>query len=242
MNHALHAEWVKLSSMRSHVWCLPVYVLVCLAISALMGQTSRNTDGIDPVAVGFSGMQSGMVLMVIVGVLAVTSEYASGTIRGSLLAVPRRGRFYAGKLGALALVTAVVSGITAPVSFLMVQYLLGDRGTGVDGEVVARMGGAVLYTVLLVVFSMGLATVLRSSTLTLGLLVPLFFMISTMLANIPATRQIAQFLPDMAGSLVLRQDLPAHTPLGATSGLAVLAAWAVAALVAGYVALVRRDA
>ncbi|WP_431031762.1 ABC transporter permease [Streptomyces sp. P6-2-1] len=242
MKHALHAEWIKLYSLRTHLACLPVYVLVCLGISLLMGWTSRHSNDIDPVALGFSGMQSGMVLLVVVGVLAVTSEYASGSVRGSLLAVPRRGRFQAAKLGALALVAAVVSAVTAPLSYLLVQGLLGDRGTGVDGETVARMGGAVLYTVLLVLFSMGLALVLRSTALTLGVLVPLFFMISTMLANIPATRAVAQFLPDMAGSLVLRHDLPTHSTLGPISGLAVLAAWAAAATAAGRFALAHRDA
>ncbi|MFG2226074.1 ABC transporter permease subunit [Streptomyces sp. NPDC048644] len=242
MSHAMRAEWIKLTSLRTHIWSLPVYVVICLAISGLMGYTSRKNTGIDPVALGFSGLQSGMILMVILGVLAITHEYSSGTIKSSLLAVPKRGVYYAGKLATLMLVTVVLSAATAAVSFFFVQGLLGDSGVAADAGIVGRMAGAALYTALLVAFSMGLATVLRSSTVTLGLLVPMFFMLSTILNNIPATRTFAQFLPDMAGSLILRRDLPPDAVLNGGTGLAVLAAWAVVTVGAGYVTLSRRDA
>ncbi|GFE16363.1 ABC transporter permease [Streptomyces glebosus] len=242
MNHAMRSEWIKLTTLRTHVWSLPVYVVICLAMSGLMGYTSRQSKGIDPVALGFSGLQSGMILMVILGVLAVTHEYSSGTIRSSLLAVPKRGVYYAGKLATLMLVTVVLSAVTAVVSFFFVQSLLGDAGVAADAGIVGRMAGAAVYTTLLVAFSMGLATVLRSSTVTLGLLVPIFFMLSTILNNIPATRMVAQFLPDMAGSLILRRDLLPDSVLNGGTGLAVLAAWAVVTVAAGYATLSRRDA
>ncbi|MCK7627695.1 ABC transporter permease [Streptomyces sp. RS10V-4] len=212
MNHVIRSEWIKLSSLRTHVWSLPVYVVICLAISGLMGYTSRHSKGIDPVALGFSGLQSGMILMVMLGVLAVTHEYSSGTIKSSLLAVPKRSVYYAGKLATILLVTVVLSVLTAVVSFFFVQGILGNSGIAVDVGIMGRFLGAALYTMLLVAFSMGLATVLRSGTVTLGLLVPMFFMLSTILNNIPATRAVAQFLPDMAGALILRRTLPpAHS-------------------------------
>ncbi|WP_125532695.1 ABC transporter permease subunit [Streptomyces sp. WAC 06725] len=242
MNNAMRSEWIKLISLRSYLWSLPSYFVVCLAVGSLMGYTSRRVDNLDPTALGFSGLQSGMLLMVVLGIMAVTNEYSSGTIQTSLLAVPRRITFYTAKLGTLMLVTVVLSAVAAPGGFFLVQGILGDSGISVDATVLARMAGAVAYTTLLVGFSMGVAMVLRSSTMTLSLLLPVFFMLSTILTNIPATRKVAQFLPDMAGSLVLRQDLAPDSSLNAVTGLAVLAAWAGVAATAGYVSLARRDA
>jgi ABC-2 type transport system permease protein len=101
----------------------------------------------------------------------------------------------------------------------------------------------VLYMTLICAFSMGLASVLRSSALTMGILVPLFFMISTILNSIPGVQKAAQFLPDLAGGLILRREPPAgDTVLTPWTGMAVLAAWAVLAVGAGYAAVRSRDA
>jgi ABC-type transport system involved in multi-copper enzyme maturation permease subunit len=88
---------------------------------------------------------------------------------------------------------------------------------------------------------MGLATVLRSSALTMSILLPLFFMISTILNNIPGVRKAAQFLPDVAGGIVLFRDPPDNTVLTAWSGMAVLLAWTALSVAAGYLAVRRRD-
>ena len=70
---------------------------ITAAVQAAYGEVDRSL--IDDPAVGiYYGMLFGHVAVVASGILLIGQEYASGTVRASLAAVPRRGRFYAGKL------------------------------------------------------------------------------------------------------------------------------------------------
>ncbi|MEK8110389.1 hypothetical protein NKG94_50855 [Micromonospora sp. M12] len=77
--------------------------------------------------------------------------------------------------------------IAVVASFFTTQATMGgaQRVSLTDGGVLPALAGAALYTTMLCLFSMGLATVLRSAALTMGILVPLFFTISTILTNLP---------------------------------------------------------
>ncbi|WP_329468188.1 ABC transporter permease [Streptomyces sp. NBC_01431] len=245
MNHALKSEWIKLTTIRSLAWSLGLYLWLMLGLSVaygtVPGERDLNAKGFDPIGLGLSLVPLGMILLMVVGVLAVTGEYASGTIRSSLLAVPDRTRFYVAKLGLLALVTGALSTAGIVAGFFIVQAFIGDHAAPFDAATVGHLAGAVLYTVLLVLFSMGLATVLRSSAATLTTLIPLFFMVSTMLNHIPRVSAVAQFLPDVAGGLALQQHSGGGV-LNAWSGLGVLAVWAIVSILAGHMSLTRRDA
>ena len=64
-------------------------------------------------------------------------------------------------------------------------------------------GAGVPYVTLLCVFSMGLAAVPRNAALSIGVLIPLFTMVSSVLTPIPGIGRAAQFLPDLAGQQML---------------------------------------
>jgi ABC-2 type transport system permease protein len=251
---AVAFEWTKIRTLRSTVWSLACYSVVSVAVALLFGYVMKGVYAdmsasaqarFDPVASGFSGLKLGMIALVVFGVLTVSSEYSTGTIRSSLTAVPRRGVFYAAKMTTGIGTAMVLSVVVVTASFLATQLTMGsDAGVSLTDEGVPRaMAGGVLYMTLICAFSMGLASVLRSSALTMGILVPLFFMISTILNSIPGVQKAAQFLPDLAGGLILRREPPAgDTILTPWTGMAVLAAWAVLAVGAGYAAMRRRDA
>jgi hypothetical protein len=78
-------------------------------------------------------------------------------------------------------------------------------------------------------------------------LLPLLFLGSQGLGNVPRVKAVAQYLPDQAGMVVMHITGPAGDarfgrPYGAWPGLGIMALWTAAALLAGYVALRRRDA
>ncbi|MGW4041804.1 ABC transporter permease [Streptomyces sp. NPDC004721] len=243
-------EWSKVRTLRSMVWSLVLFAVLSLVLAVVTGLVVQHQypdkparASFDPISTGFSGLRLGLMGLVVFGVLIVTSEYSSGTIRSSLAAVPRRGAFYAGKMltgGLTALGTSVVVALT---SFFATQATMGagQRVSLSDDGVPRALVGAVLYMTMLCLFTMGVATVLRSSALTMGILVPLFFTVSTILTSIPGVGKAAQFLPDVAGGMVLYRDAPKGYVLDAWSGLAVLAVWTGAAAVAGYLAMRRRD-
>ncbi|WP_433452586.1 ABC transporter permease [Streptomyces sp. CA-142005] len=249
----IRSEWTKIRSVASTVWTLSLAVVVTVALGMLISALSRNQFdsmpvqdrlSFDPTYVSFAGMSLGQLAMIVFGVLVVSNEYSTGMIRASLAAVPQRATFLFAKIsvaGALALVVGMATSFAA---FFLGQAMLGPHGArlGDPGVLRAVIGGG-LYMTLIAMFSMGVAAMLRSPMLSLGILMPFFFLISNILGNVDATKKIGRFLPDQAGSRIM-QVVPTadDTPYGPWGGLGIMVLWVIAALAGGYALLKRRDA
>ncbi|MYX39897.1 ABC transporter permease subunit, partial [Streptomyces sp. SID89] len=249
----IRSEWTKIRSVASTVWTLSLAVVVTIALGMLISALSKNEFGtmgprerlsFDPTFVSFAGMTLGQLAMIVFGVLVVSNEYSTGMIRTSLAAVPRRGAFLASKVAVATGLALLVGMATAFAAFFLGQAMLGPQlRTTLDAPGVLRavVGGG-LYMTLIAVFSMGVAVMLRSPMLSLGVLMPFFFLVSNILANVSATRKIGQYLPDQAGSRIMRV-LPRvgdDTPYGPWGGLGIMVLWVLAALAGGYALLRRR--
>lgn len=242
------AEWTKIRSVRSSLWTLPLTVVLSGALGYLLGLSLRSGNArpdLDPLYVAFLPLTLGQLPLVVFGALAVTSEYSTGTIRAALAATPDRARFYTAKVVTTTLVAAAVALVTVPVTFLAAQAGAG-RSLTVDGWVEAALG-ACLYLPLMCAFAIGVATMLRSSPLTLGILMPLLFLGSQGLGNIPKVREVTQFLPDQTAWVMLhlagaQDDDRWARDYGAWSGMGLLVLWVSAALLGGYAVLRQRDA
>ena len=99
----LLTEWTKIRSVRSTLWTLVIFAVVSLGLTGLFTWLTmraltagrpgaRAADiGADPVAfILGTGLGLGQLAICVLGALVITAEYSSGTIRASLLAVPRR--------------------------------------------------------------------------------------------------------------------------------------------------------
>ncbi|MER6531238.1 ABC transporter permease [Streptomyces sp. NPDC001508] len=250
----IRSEWTKIRSVASTVWTLSLAVVVTIALGMLISALSRSQFddmparerlSFDPTYVSFAGMSLGQLAMIVFGVLVVSNEYSTGMIRTSLAAVPRRGTFLFSKIavaGGLALVVGMATGFAA---FFLGQAMLGSHRTqlGDPGVLRAVVGGG-LYMTLIAVFSMGVAAMLRSPMLSLGILMPFFFLISNILGNVDATKKIGRFLPDQAGSRIMQvvPRIDDNPPYGPWGGLGIMALWVLAVLIGGYVLLKKRDA
>ena len=88
----LQAEWTKIRSVRSTVWTLLIFVVVCVGLTALIawlteshwnGPRAASRDArviADPV--GFilgTGVGLGQLAICVLGVLVITSEYSTGS-------------------------------------------------------------------------------------------------------------------------------------------------------------------
>ncbi|MFJ3717551.1 ABC transporter permease [Streptomyces sp. NPDC101169] len=250
----IRSEWTKIRSVSSTVWTLSLAVLVTLALGMLISALTRNQFdnmpvrerlSFDATVVSFAGMTLGQLAMIVFGVLVVSNEYSTGMIRVSLAAVPQRGAFLFGKIAVATALALVVGMATSFAAFFLGQAMLGSLRThlGDPGVLRAVIGGG-LYMTLIAMFSMGVATMLRSPLLSLGILMPFFFLVSNILGNVDATRKVGRFLPDQAGSRIM-QVVPRigdDTPYGPWGGLGIMALWVAAALAGGYALLKRRDA
>ncbi|WP_405938886.1 ABC transporter permease [Streptomyces sp. NBC_00726] len=252
----LNSEWTKIRTVSSTTWTLISAFLVTVAMgAALCAVMNAQFDDLkeaerltfDPTLISFSGMILGQLAMVVFGVLVVGTEYSSGMIRTSLAAVPQRATFLLSKMlvaGALALGVGLV---TSFVTFFLGQALLGDHGTdiGADNVLRAVVGGG-LYMGLIALFSMGVAAMLRSSMLSLGILMPFFFLVSQILSAVPGAKNVARYFPDQAGSKIMQVVPHAMNsdagPYGPWAGLLIMVGWVAAAVLGGFLVLKKRDA
>ncbi|MFF8994991.1 ABC transporter permease [Streptomyces sp. NPDC014983] len=249
----LRSEWTKIRSVSSTRWTLSIAVVVTIGIGMLISALTRNEYdtmpirerlAFDPAYVSFAGMTLGQLAMIVFGVLVVTNEYSTGMIRVSLAAVPRRGTFLFGKIAVAGALALAVGMITAFATFFLGQAMLGPYRAGLgDPGVLRAVAGGGLYLTLIAVFSMGVAAMLRSPLLSLGILMPFFFLVSNILAAVDSTKKVGRFLPDQAGSRIM-QAVPSadEAPYGPWGGLGIMALWVAAALVGGYALLRHRDA
>jgi ABC-2 type transport system permease protein len=105
--HVARMEWVKLASLRSTWATLGITIAAAAGIAALAAAGTSKTPSQDPVNSMMTGMFAGVLLAGVLGVLAVTSEYTSGTIRATLAAAPRRPLVLAAKAAVFGIVTLI---------------------------------------------------------------------------------------------------------------------------------------
>ncbi|MFF4749769.1 ABC transporter permease [Streptomyces sp. NPDC002514] len=233
---ALHAEWIKIRTLRSLVGSLAAVLLVTAALALLASTDETGTDSLSSM---FFGVSFGQIAATAFGATAVSSEFQGGALRLTLAAVPDRLRWFAAKATAIAAPVLAVGLVTGGVTFLVGRAALGsgpDRPTWSEGLRAAL--GCGVYLTLMALFAAGLAAVLRSGVATLGVLIPLLLIVSFVVGDLSGG--VADFLPDRAGQVVLHSDWDGT--LGPWTGLAVTALWSAAALLAGAWSVHRRDA
>ncbi len=248
---AMRAEFTKLRQMRGTVVALALFWLVSIAVAALDGWSARQAiithspllrSGFTPEQAGLDGVLYGQVALIVFGVLSVTSEYGSGMIRLSLLASPRRGRFFTAKMTVTGIVAFVAAIPATLVAYVTTQATLGPYGASITAAGVPRaLFGAAGYVTLISLFAAGLALMTRTAIAPLAILIPWVLIGSHLLSIIGATKALARYFPDQAGMQMLTvRVIPGS--LSPAAGLAVLAAWVAVVLAAGYVLLAGRDA
>ena len=255
MTRTVAAELTKLATVRSTAVMLASSLVIGVEMAALVATSFRvsfdrlpadQQARFDPLFVTFYGQTLAQLTVVVFGVLAVTSEYSTGTAAASLLAMPRRGQWYAGKLAAVGLTVLGVAIVSVLVSFIVGQAALGRLATSLAARGVAEaLVGTCLYLTVICLFAAGLAMLLRGAVATLAILLPLLFLGSQGLGNVPGLRSVTQYLPDQAGMVIMHLTVPGDPRFGRDygpwTGLAIVLAWTVASVLAGYVALRRRD-
>ena len=129
----LRSEWTKLRSVRSTFWALTVTVVLGVGLGAVIsaatahGYARFSVSGRlswDPTGVSLAGVAIASLAIAVLGVLCISSEYSSGMIRTSLIAVPKRGRVLAAKSLVFAVVTFVVGEVVSFAAFFVGQALI----------------------------------------------------------------------------------------------------------------------
>ena len=190
----------------------------------------------------------GELVVVVLGALAITSEYSTGMIRTSLTVMPRRGVLFAAKAAVLAAVTVVVALITSFTTFFVGQYLLAStHQTATLGKpgVVRAVLATALYIAVCALMAFGLGAILRSTAGAITAAYGLLFLLPQLAKALPNTwyADVVRWLPAARRSTRSPDPTPAPPHLFSAWGeIAVFTGYAVVLLVLGAVLLHRRDA
>jgi hypothetical protein len=125
--HVARMEWIKFRTLRSTWWTMGIGVAAAVAIGVAVGRGTKNASG-DLTNNALAGMVPGLLLAGVLGVLVMTSEYSSGTIRATLAAVPGRPLLLAAKAAVFGAVALAAGEVAAFVSFLTVQAADAAKG------------------------------------------------------------------------------------------------------------------
>jgi hypothetical protein len=249
------AEWTKLRSVRSTTWTLLATVGIALGFGALVGVSQMSSwDRLDPVEqlrfdptfFSLSGLWLAQLAIGVLGVLLVTSEYATGQIRATLGATPQRGVVVAAKATTFTGVVLAAGMLSSFGAFFLGQAIFASKGLGVsitDPGVFRAVAGGGLYLVAVGLLGLGLGTVLRRTAGAVAALVGLLVLAPLVGGFLPASFQesFGRFFPAQAGMAVFSVQADPRQ-LAPWAGYGVLLAYAALALAAGTTLLTRRDA
>ncbi|GGO69855.1 ABC transporter permease [Nonomuraea cavernae] len=246
MMEILASEWTKMRSVRSTVWTLASTALLMLAIGVLLalavaGSADGPVNDAEATRVSMAGVTFASLAIATLGVLVVSSEYRTGAIRTSLMAVPRRLRLLSGKIIVFTVVALVACLASSVATFLIAQAILDGPALGEPGTL-RTVAGTGLYLTASGLFGLALGALVRH---TPGAIV-------AAIALILVLPQLTNVLPGEWGTAVhnhftsnagLQIAMPVESnPLGPWSGFGVYLAWIAVTLVAAAVLMRRRDA
>jgi hypothetical protein len=248
---AARMEWIKLRSLRSTWWTLAATAAGTVGIGVAVGLNSRNPSE-DLTNNALAGVVPGLLLAGALGVLAMTSEYTSGTIRVTLAASPRRPLLLAAKAAVFGAVTLAVGEAASFIAFFAeaatLRHGIAAPTLGQPGvlRAVVLAGASICLIGLL---GLGLGAIIRHSAAAVGVLVGGVYVVAQVIGI--SAHGVAAYMPILIVGNSLSTTKPvtcganaATCPhfLSAWAGLGVLCLYAAIALAAGGWLLARRDA
>lgn len=263
----LRSEWIKIRSLQAMLWSFVLLILLPLGIGVLVAALSNNDgkaltgDAAGAAFVQFAtiGTMISTLIVAVIGALVVTGEYATGQIRSTFQAVPRRIEAMAAKGIVLAVTTFLASAVSIWVTVLITLPIVHGHNINVDlgsSAVIMPLLGGSVYVTLIGLMAFGAGIILRTTAgaiatvLGLMLVAPIVVQLVQGFTSVKWLTTLYNVLPQNAGrnlaSYASDTD-PAGwhdgvLTLNGWSGFVVTLAWAVVAIVTALILVRRRDA
>ncbi|GGC61708.1 ABC transporter permease [Hoyosella rhizosphaerae] len=203
----LAAERIKLTSVKSPWWCSAIVIVAGLGLAWVTAHFSSNFDteefgggGLTAEAV-LGGVQLfGIMVLMVLAALIVTSEYRFGVIRNTFMAANNRSKVLVAKAGIAAIWSGVLVLVVSVVAVLIGRFVAGP----VEGEALVltnsdtlwSIGSLVVYAVLASILAVAIGSLVRQTAgaVTIVLLWPL--LVENVLTALPRVGDhIMPFLP-----------------------------------------------
>jgi ABC-type transport system involved in multi-copper enzyme maturation permease subunit len=223
---------------------------------------AATTDAGRNVQQALAGVFIGLIAMVVVGAMFMTTEYRRGLIRTTFTASPRRGRVLAAKAVVLGAVMFAAGLIAVAIAIPLGEHLLHANGNPIFSLPALTLlritiGTAALLAVA-AVLALAVGALLRRSAVAVtaviaGIVLPYLLAVLSGVLPLGAEEWLVRVTP--AAAFAIMQSAPAYSQVDATyapadgyfplppwAGFAVLCAWAALALALATYVLRRRDA
>jgi ABC-2 type transport system permease protein len=262
MSGALRAELRRISTTK--LWWITlicIFVLsagyaalpaaVALLQSSAGGDSSPFTDPGIIRSIYNGGNVLSRILAMVVGIVAIGSEYRHGTLAWSYLATPRRIRMLLGKAGAL-LIFGLIYGITSVAAGMLVAipFVLANNGSFLLDQpatwrsIILGVCSIALWTMI----GMGLGILIKNVLIAVVVGVILGFLVEpivSVLFFLKRWDQLLNVMPSGATNAMLEIRSPVlfaaqHPTPWWLAGM-ILAAWCLLPALAGLLSVVRRD-
>lgn len=188
MSRLLSSELLKLRTTRTFLSLMAGALVLIVLISVLASAAGKFHSTTSPgrALLGVAGL--GQLFALVIGVLAVTTEFRHGTITPTLLVEPIRTRLMAAKLAAQLLVGLALGAVCYTVCAAIVASILSGRGiaTGFTTSdwIEAVIGGA-LATTLFGAIGLGVGALIRNQAGAIVAVLAWVFVIENLLSIIP---------------------------------------------------------
>ncbi|MCK2214622.1 ABC transporter permease [Actinomadura sp. ATCC 31491] len=243
----LRSEWTKLRSVRSTVWTLVVTAAMMVGFGALLAASIRGSgrgpvDAAQALGVSLLGVMFAALSIATLGVLVISSEYRTGGIRTSLMAVPRRLSLLTAKIAVFSATALVVCTLSAAGALAVGLAIMQPAGVSA-GEVAWAAVRAGLYLTACGLFGVGLGTLVRHTPGAIVSAIALMMVLPLVARQLPGQwgRTVAEYFTTNAGQLIVPGGDPGSS-LAPWAGFGVYLVWIAVAVAAGAVLMQRRDA
>lgn len=250
------AERIKLTTTRSPWWCSAIVVLLGLGMAGLFGWlatvTAESTNNPEERlyvtnALALSGVSGfGVMVLMIMAALTVTSEYRFGVIRNTFLATPHRAKVLIAKAGLSAVLAAVLTFALSFGAIFIADALAGRYSEAgfATGEQWRAIYGVPIYAVLCVILAVGVGALVRQSAGAISILLLWPLLLESIVGLFGKVgREIAPFLPFNNANHFLGATPPgAEFHWGPVGSLLYFAAFVAVIFGAGLLVVNKRDA
>jgi ABC-2 type transport system permease protein len=249
VTHVIRAELTKLRSLRSTTWTILATIAGSLLVTSLTathesGLSRQKFADFDSTNMALTGLAIASLAIGVLGVLAVSGEYGTGTIRSSLSATPRRSTFFAAKAIVIGLVALLVGELLSFGCFLLGQGIIAGSAAPTaslgQGAVLRAVLLSGAYLALLALFALGIGLIVRHTAGAIATYVGCTLLLTVILQSLPGDP--ARFSPEFIFANSVSDAVVQPGQLTATWGFLLMALYTAGTLGVGAILLARRDA
>lgn len=254
----LRSEWTKLVTVRSTLWSLLLLVVLTPGFTVLFSwlndhewakadpsQRANILDDPTSFILG-TGLAFGQLTICVLGVLVMAGEYSTGSIRSSLLAVPKRTEMLAAKCAVFAFLILVIGELVVFPSFFLGAKILHNHAPisiGDPGVLRAVIGGG-MYLAVLGLFSLSIGALVRHTAGAITGVIAFVLVLAPLAQLLPGSlgKHVHAYLPSEAGHLIGQAHQGKTDLLTPWQGFGVFCLWTAVLLALAAWLLNRRDA